>query len=723
MAFNFKKQSGFPASNPINESLPSQGLVSDIYQKIKQKLEQPSKNQSNYNQDIKDWVEEKVKSTLHHAQEVMRKSVVVDKQKNIQQKYQGGNTSYKNLSNPYKSTKRQDIDPIYLHLRSNQQVLNTDYNSQYESLTNRENLNLNVSKDLKDEIEHFEKQNDKCYYCGRELYSGKFTQDNIHLEHLIDKSRWINEIVEGQKLLIKYFKSGINDENINKDAGFIVSIIESNAVNSLQNWMYADVECNMCKMDLPHFSFIDFMNQIGNIQTSQITKRNKEIYEKFEKENKNFTEISAKDISLQSQAKSFELTLEYLSNLILESNKNLPDHIQAQLHSESGLRPKHAKQKIDGLLILIEQTPELKDIIKKENYKLILNNFQNLAEPGPKNYSRKKIIFATQDKCSCAICGKNIKESSPLNVDSSLVFFDVTEDPTDFQWQLVHSDCAGRCQQFSIKTLRFLAQRIKTYGPEREKITKSLGTDIEKIYKEFSTHLNSLKSFLKQDSADSVEEINSPKTKSNTKKVINEPEKQNLGQGTIDYLISYKNQNNLSMQKLKDYIERNYPQFNINNAMNTIKNKLSLEQPSLALSSIKTQSLLKIADHLDKKKKYQDSDSIVNYMLTLAQSKLGDSEEPEDIDKYLSDLRSSFIDFLSDIVTQDFIKEHGRSNLSPESLVNYYFNNREKYEDDLDNYDLMLGQTEGIMSDDEFINDLKHEHIIDEDGAMKREGI
>jgi hypothetical protein len=153
------------------------------------------------------------------------------------------------------------------------------------------------------------------------------------------------------------------------------------------------------------------------------------------------------------------------------------------------------------------------------------------------------------------------------------------------------------------------------------------------------------------------------------------------------------------------------------------KNKQKLKQPSLAFSSIKTQSLLKIADHLDKNKKYQDSDSIVDYMLTLAQSKFGDSEEPEDIDKYLSDLRSSFIDFLSDIVTQDFIKEHGRSNLSPESLVNYYFNNRKKYEDDLDNYDLMLGQTEGIMSDDEFINDLKHEHIIDEDGAMKREGI
>ena len=132
---------------------------------------------------------------------------------------------------------------------------------------------------------------------------------------------------------------------------------------------------------------------------------------------------------------------------------------------------------------------------------------------------------------------------------------------------------------------------------------------------------------------------------------------------------------------------------------------------------------LKIAEHLDKNRKYKDSDSIMNYMLALANSKFGDSEDPENLDEYLANLRSSFIDFLSDIVTKDFIKEHGRGNLSSESLVDYYFNNREKYEDELDNYNLMLGQTEGIMSDDEFIKELDDEHILEEDGAMKREGV
>lgn len=153
------------------------------------------------------------------------------------------------------------------------------------------------------------------------------------------------------------------------------------------------------------------------------------------------------------------------------------------------------------------------------------------------------------------------------------------------------------------------------------------------------------------------------------------------------------------------------------------KIKQKLEQPSFALSSIKPQSLLKIAENLDKKKKYKHSDLIVDYMLSLANSKFKDTEGPEDVDKYLSDLRSSFIDFLSEVVMQDFIKEHGRGNLSSESLVDYYFNNREKYEDELDNYNLMLGQTEGIMSDDEFIKELDDEHILEEDGAMKREGV
>lgn len=134
--------------------------------------------------------------------------------------------------------------------------------------------------------------------------------------------------------------------------------------------------------------------------------------------------------------------------------------------------------------------------------------------------------------------------------------FDVTEDATDFQWQLVHSDCAERCQQFSIRTLRFLAQKIKAYGPEREKITSTLGTDIEKVYKDFLHHLQSLKSILKNNNInvedapltfEKIDKLEKPKIKDQ----ITPPEKQNIGKSTLEYLISYKNQNNLSMEKTK----------------------------------------------------------------------------------------------------------------------------------------------------------------------------
>jgi hypothetical protein len=138
---------------------------------------------------------------------------------------------------------------------------------------------------------------------------------------------------------------------------------------------------------------------------------------------------------------------------------------------------------------------------------------------------------------------------------------------------------------------------------------------------------------------------------------------------------------------------------------------------------VKIRHLLKIAGVLDQSGKYKDSDSIANYMLALAHSKLKDFDEPENIDDYLADLRSNFIDFLSDVVTKDYIKEHGKSNLSPKSLVTYYFRNRDNYENELNGYDLMLGQTEGIMSDSEFIDQLEDGHAIHEDGAMKREGI
>ena len=53
-------------------------------------------------------------------------------------------------------------------------------------------------------------------------------------------------------------------------------------------------------------------------------------------------------------------------------------------------------------------------------------------------------------------------------------------------------------------------------------------------------------------------------------------------------------------------------------------------------------------------------------------------------------------------------------------LIEFYFKKREDYENILDDYDLMVGQTEGIMSDDEFIDELNQENLNHKD--MKRTG-
>jgi hypothetical protein len=108
------------------------------------------------------------------------------------------------------------------------------------------------------------------------------------------------------------------------------------------------------------------------------------------------------------------------------------------------------------------------------------------------DFKDKKTIFATKDECHCGICGKKTTEPSPLNRTSSSTLFDITDSLDDFQWQLVHTDCASRCGYLSVRTLRFLAQKITKYKPEREKITKSLGSDIEGIYKAFKKHLKDL---------------------------------------------------------------------------------------------------------------------------------------------------------------------------------------------------------------------------------------
>lgn len=47
-----------------------------------------------------------------------------------------------------------------------------------------------------------------------------------------------------------------------------------------------------------------------------------------------------------------------------------------------------------------------------------------------------------------------------------------------------------------MRTLRFLAQQIARYKPEREKVTASLGLNIENIYKTFVKHLEDLQNQL-----------------------------------------------------------------------------------------------------------------------------------------------------------------------------------------------------------------------------------
>jgi hypothetical protein len=203
-----------------------------------------------------------------------------------------------------------------------------------------------------------------------------------------------------------------------------------------------------------------------------------------------------------------------------------------------------------------------------------------------------------------------------------------------------------------------------------------------------------------------------------------------------------------------------------------------------------THNLIKLAEKLDEKKKYHESDTITEYLLDLVRSKslkhsslktdiptkllmlekvgvdtskyynalidedLSDEdlaeidqkfetncsqlkfkkkdtdlheyciwmkkskEEPieeknQDSEEYLNDLRSGFIEFLTDIVVKDFKKEDEQ--MTPQNLIDFYFQNREKYEEHLDNYDLMLGQTEGIISDDNFVDELSEDFQYDED--------
>ena len=81
-------------------------------------------------------------------------------------------------------------------------------------------------------------------------------------------------------------------------------------------------------------------------------------------------------------------------------------------------------------------------------------------------------------------------------------------------------------------------------------------------------------------------------------------------------------------------------------------------------------------------------------------------------------MRETFINFLVDHVVDDFKKEK-KEPLNPENLISYYFKNREEYEKELENYDLMMGQTEGILTDKDFEEELTEE-INDNAGEMVR---
>jgi len=448
-----------------------------------------------YNLSLNAWadnIQDKIEYTI---EELKRKQSPIDKQKNIEGKYKAGNRTYKNMTDPDYMLSDAKNERIYQFRNNLKKLTSGNLGKNYSKLPEID-LKIKPSSSLNEEQIHFEKQSDKCYYCGRDLYSGKFNQSNIHLEHLIDKANWIDEIVHGEELLIKFLQTPSQDifdyEKTLNDASYIKSVIKSNAVNSLQNWMYADSECNLSKMDLTHYDFINFMEQIQSVNTPDIINKNKEIYKKFASSNQNYKDKKPDDVIETGKAKSYEIYHEYLSSLIENFDANLPENVMSKIYLTRGTPPGKILEKVVSLERVLKN-PKYAEVTQNKNYTSRRNSFNELIrDKKASDFKDKKTIFATKNECHCGICGKKTTEPSPLNRSSSSTLFDITESLDDFQWQLVHTDCAARCGSLSVRTLRFLAQKIAKYKPEREKITKSLGSDIEGIYKAFKKHLNDL---------------------------------------------------------------------------------------------------------------------------------------------------------------------------------------------------------------------------------------
>ena len=508
MPFNLKKFSAVATSihqsvfDNIMNKLQNSDFLSELFQSTSDATEveskeqiQPEKNKVIL-QTWSDTVTDKVKNIVN---ELKRKNAPIDRQHNFEVKYNGGNRNYKKITSLYYLYDESKDSRTDDYRQTTIKLIDGKYKKVYANL-DYPPLGLKESDSLQEEINHFEKQQDKCYYCGRELYSGKFNQANIHLEHLVDKANWIDQIIDGEELMMKFFdtpsESFSNYEKAKEDASYIKAIIQSNAVNSLQNWMYADSECNLSKMDLPHFEFINFMKQIQNVNTPEIINKNKAIYVEFSSNNLNFKGKKPDDIITTGKSKSYEIYHEYLSSIIENSTPNVPEQLLPKLYLTVGTPPSHILDKITDLLTEL-QRPEYKQAIDNQSFVSRKNSFDSLIrDKKASNFKDKKTLFATKNECLCGICGRQISEPSPLNRVSTSTVFDITESLDDFQWQLIHSDCAARCGSLSVRTLRFLAQQISQYTPEREKITASLGPNIENIYKTFVRHLDDLRNQL-----------------------------------------------------------------------------------------------------------------------------------------------------------------------------------------------------------------------------------
>ena len=507
MPFNLKKFSAVALSvkqtvmSNIMSKLENPDFLTELFKSVSKPIENSSIETSQPEKNIifQTWADVIKDKTTYVVKELKRKEVPIDKQKNYKGKHDSGNKKYlRGTSLLFLDSKDED-KKIQKFKEITKNLLRGNYKQSYFDLP-YPSLDLKESSGLKDEIAHFDKQQDKCYYCGRNLYSGKFSQGNIHLEHLIDKSNWIDQIILGEELMMKFFDTPIeampNYNKAREDAGYIKAIIQSNAVNSLQNWMYADAECNMSKMDLTNYDFIYFMEQIQNVNTPEIINKNKAVYENFFSNNQNYMKINAKDFIASGNSKSYEIYHEYLSSIIENSMPNIPDNLSSKLYLTVGTPPSHILDKINDLLTELEK-PEFKQAIDNDSFISRKNSFDSLIrDKKASDFKDKKTLFATKEDCLCSICGKKNSEPSPLNRVSTSTVFDITESSDDFQWQLVHTDCAARCQILSVRTLRFLAQQIARYKPEREKVTASLGPNIENIYKTFVKHLEDLQNQL-----------------------------------------------------------------------------------------------------------------------------------------------------------------------------------------------------------------------------------